>query len=303
MPDLNGVQVTIVCNDQPLEEYEVTYEGDTATCWIPSEAGKTFEIRWRVQPGLPLHNVHRVFDCYMDGRGMKRSLGKPSHRSGSVVGVSTGATTLRPFTFSRIQLTEEEGGLSTKTSADLSHLGTIIVKAHRAKPWSILPYIDKLRTCPSELPAVCEKSKKAASHCTSLGAQRTQKTRPRAHGVELLGRSPVATFVFRYASKGMLQAQGIIPKRRPSVTTNTYDRPSPSKNDTKKGERRAKRRSITKEPSIVRQCKKAIKRDEVTRLRKQVTDLQRRLRETEKVGREDIKPVIRPAPEVIDLTQ
>ena len=40
MPDLNGVQVTIVCNDQPLEEYEVTYEGDTATCWIPSEAGK-----------------------------------------------------------------------------------------------------------------------------------------------------------------------------------------------------------------------------------------------------------------------
>lgn len=40
MPDLNGVQVTIVSNDQLLEEYEVTYEGDTATCWIPSEAGK-----------------------------------------------------------------------------------------------------------------------------------------------------------------------------------------------------------------------------------------------------------------------
>lgn len=40
MPDLNGVQVTIVSDDQPLEEYEVTYEGDTATCWIPSEAGK-----------------------------------------------------------------------------------------------------------------------------------------------------------------------------------------------------------------------------------------------------------------------
>lgn len=124
----------------------------------------------------------------MDGRGMKRSLGKPSHRSGSVVGVSTGATTLRPFTFSRIQLTgtfnflpkrysvppeidgvtEEESGLSTKTSADLSHLGTIIVKAHRAKPWSLLPYIDKHRTSPSELPAVSEKSKKAASHCIRL---------------------------------------------------------------------------------------------------------------------------------------
>ena len=57
-----------------------------------------------VQPGLPLHNAHRVFDCYMDGRGMKRALGKPSHRSGSVAGVSTGATTLRPFTFSKMQL-------------------------------------------------------------------------------------------------------------------------------------------------------------------------------------------------------
>lgn len=40
MPDLNGVQVTIISNGQPLEEYEVTYEGDTTTCWIPSEAGK-----------------------------------------------------------------------------------------------------------------------------------------------------------------------------------------------------------------------------------------------------------------------
>jgi hypothetical protein len=188
-----------------------------------------------------MYDAHRVFDCYMDGRGMKRALGKPSHRSGSVTGVSTGATTLRPFTFSTIQLTgtpdfpptryppvtngaaEEEDGLSTKASADLSHLGTIIVKAHRARPWSTLPYINKLRTSPSELPAVSEKSKKAASHCIrlerwlgfarpvtdpwslpriSLGAQRTQKSRPRAHGVELLGKSPVATFVFKYTSKG-----------------------------------------------------------------------------------------------------
>ena len=36
---------------------------------------------------------------------MKRALGKPSHRSGTITGVSTGATTLRPFTFSTIQLT------------------------------------------------------------------------------------------------------------------------------------------------------------------------------------------------------
>jgi hypothetical protein len=133
-----------------------------------------------------MYDAHRVFDCYMDGRGMKRALGKPSHRSGSVAGVSTGATTIRPFTFSTVQLTgtpglpptryspvtngatEEEDGLSTKASADLSHLGTIIVKAHRARPWSTLPYIDKLRTSPSELPAVSEKSKKAASHCIRL---------------------------------------------------------------------------------------------------------------------------------------
>lgn len=178
---------------------------------------------------------------------MKRALGKPSHRSGSVVGVSTGATTLRPFTFSKLQLTgmsgcrpiqffllpttdgvtEEEDGLPSKSFADLSHLGTIIVKAHRAKSWSTLPYIDKLRSSPSELPAVSEKSKKAASHCirlelpsvrihaykysasTSLGVQRTQKLRPRAYGVELLGKSPVATFVFRYASKGESPSQRV----------------------------------------------------------------------------------------------
>jgi hypothetical protein len=124
----------------------------------------------------------------------------------------------------------------------------------------------------------------------------------------------------------MLQAQGIIPKRRPSVTTNTYDRPSHLTNGPMKGEKRVRRRSIPKEPSIVRQCENAIQRDEVTRLRvrdpdrclessasdsfrsfwhvqKQVKELQRRLRETEKVKREDIKPVTHPIPEVIDLTQ
>jgi len=63
---------------------------------------------------------------------------------------------------------EEEDSIPSKTSADLSHLGTIIVKAHRAKPWSTSPYIDQLRTSPSELPAVNEKSKKAASHCIRL---------------------------------------------------------------------------------------------------------------------------------------
>ena len=65
----------------------------------------------------------------------------------------------------------------------------------------------------------------------------------------------------------MLQARGIIPKRPPSVTTNTYDRPSLSSNDPIKREKRSKRRSITKEPSIVRQCENAIQRDEVARLR------------------------------------
>ena len=49
MPDLNGVRVSIFCNDQPLEEYEATYEGDTVTCWIPSEVGKV-----RAQGSLPL---------------------------------------------------------------------------------------------------------------------------------------------------------------------------------------------------------------------------------------------------------
>ena len=65
-------------------------------------------------------------------------------------------------------VTEEEDGLSGKASADLSHLGTIVVKAHRAKPWSTLPYIEKSRSSPSELPAVCEKTKKAVSHCIRL---------------------------------------------------------------------------------------------------------------------------------------
>ena len=65
MPDLNGVQVTIVCNDHPLEEYEVTYEGDTATCWIPSEAS---EVRESTQT-LPL-SVDRRRSSF--GRGILR---------------------------------------------------------------------------------------------------------------------------------------------------------------------------------------------------------------------------------------
>ena len=68
MPDLNGVQVTIVSNDQLLEEYEITYEGDTATCWIPSEAGK---VRTSTQI-LPL-SVDRQRSSFEGGPAIWRS--------------------------------------------------------------------------------------------------------------------------------------------------------------------------------------------------------------------------------------
>jgi hypothetical protein len=73
MPDLNGVQVTIVCNDQPLEEYEVTYEGDTATCWIPSEAGKV-----RAQ-------ATQIPSTFRRSRGDRLSGGSSAMRGGQVL--------------------------------------------------------------------------------------------------------------------------------------------------------------------------------------------------------------------------
>lgn len=46
MPALQGCKISIFCDDKPLEEYslEVLNE-NTATCWIPSEAGKVSQTR------------------------------------------------------------------------------------------------------------------------------------------------------------------------------------------------------------------------------------------------------------------
>ena len=104
MPDLNGVHVSIVCDGQPLEEYELTYEGDTVTCWIPSDAGK---VRMATQI-LPLSvDRPRSSSGRVSGRGCSADdtvRFRPSRFDG---GFSLGCLCIMHIEFSTVTWTDE----------------------------------------------------------------------------------------------------------------------------------------------------------------------------------------------------
>ena len=124
MPKLRGLSISILCEDKTLDEYATEIENDNVvTCWIPSEAGKVseksspqiymihkiqcFTIHWRVDQDSPLRLSSKGFHCSMDGHVLQRLLFPSNIPKGTIDGVRTGPSSLRPFQFSNMNLTGE----------------------------------------------------------------------------------------------------------------------------------------------------------------------------------------------------
>lgn len=201
---LLGFNVFISCQGKALPEYgiEVQEHEKTIEGYVPSEAGKNFEVRWQdIQPSR--RDCHSV-STYIDGRLMGCTTLRKGD-SGLRWGVRTSLDERRLFQFAPLLTTDDDGILGGH--ADSEKLGTIEVVISRA---AISGHQDHVRgRNVQEIGPVHEKSKKAGSHCVTLGDSRRCRAR-RCTKVKVLDPRGTwaARFVFRYRSIDLLRAQG-----------------------------------------------------------------------------------------------
>ncbi|KAH7921595.1 hypothetical protein BV22DRAFT_719323 [Leucogyrophana mollusca] len=214
MLQLGTLYACIKVNDVALPVYdiEISEKEKKVSCWIPSEAGKTFSIVW--QDTHELRNYHEGGSVTIDGIPSRGVILKPlmsgeplsyANCTAELKYLRTSATSGRPLTFSNLKLTDDDMYLK---SAPVG-LGEISLTV-----WPV-DFVCALPCRPVEgvkNQMVHERAKKAYSHCVSVGNETalpfTQELRTRRIGSE-----PFATFVFRYRPLDRLIADGIAPPR------------------------------------------------------------------------------------------
>ncbi|KAH7920894.1 hypothetical protein BV22DRAFT_1132729 [Leucogyrophana mollusca] len=215
-----------------LEQYrsEVFPEEAKVICWIASEVGKSFVVRWEDS----VRSCPTSGRLKIDGESMG---GKRTKSFGSQIdGVSSGSS-LRPFVFSRLQTTDDDAYLELAPE----NIGEIVLKIWRielhgkekSEAKSTLPVKERKKNSRKKNPKITprgeeamtgtiqrvhEQSKKAGMHCVVLGEEVERLPRPSTGPLQRssdLDSTPVATFVFKYRDRDLLKANGIIPTQIP----------------------------------------------------------------------------------------
>ncbi|EJF59728.1 hypothetical protein DICSQDRAFT_128064 [Dichomitus squalens LYAD-421 SS1] len=145
-----------------IPEYDVKYEGEdgkTIACYIPSESGKEFQIRWKDHNGA--YAPHASMKIFVDGHVVGKTRCPPGV-VGKRLGISTtSADTYQPFQFANLQTTDDDDALWGAGIPD--KLGSIelhVVHVH--------PHVIQTAFRPAGFAGtgpVHERSKKAGAHC------------------------------------------------------------------------------------------------------------------------------------------
>ncbi|KAF9260063.1 hypothetical protein L218DRAFT_907660 [Marasmius fiardii PR-910] len=216
MPRVNDFSACITVDGSALNEYDVQIDEETrtVTCWIASEAGKAYVVRWHDLYFRSATSGDVVVDGYDCGGFVISETSR--ELSGYQDGIYTSSTTMTPFTFSQVQTSDDQALLSAPTAPDV---GLVTLKIHnvqivaRGLPWRDTPA--------PESKTYHEKTKKGMNHQTSFQRSVTVPVTT-SISTEIIG-EPVAVFHFRYRPLAILQAQEIVPRAGPAQPL-----PSPS---------------------------------------------------------------------------
>ncbi|KAI0786157.1 hypothetical protein C8Q75DRAFT_282822 [Abortiporus biennis] len=210
MPEILNAGAWITVEDKELEEYGTEKTSDNSVvCYIPSKEGQRFSLK--VKHGDITTDMPYVFYLYIDGVLCNGRL-CPAGCSETQKGIPVSPTTIKPFIFSAMTLTDDESVLNTDRRKAWAQLGTIDVVVCRVLSEKDIPVGSRTRTNLDSGP-VHELSKKSGSHRTKLGDAVTSNVPLSSCTVTTLEsrKAPYAKFTFHYRPRALLQAQGIIP--------------------------------------------------------------------------------------------
>jgi len=200
---LLGFEAYITVNDVALPEYEVKLDEGaiTGTCWVPSEAGKSFTIKWRALEPLPFKVSG---DVDLDGLDVGGHLLVENDCALCYLeDIVTSPTTTRPFVFAPLQVTDDDTYLESQS---MNHLGDIVLTLSHVElgdvehPEEKDPPIDE---------KIHERSKKAMVHRINFGEEAVKPEVITVITTEHI--STLVIFTFKYRSIDVLMADGIAP--------------------------------------------------------------------------------------------
>ncbi|GJE94865.1 hypothetical protein PsYK624_110410 [Phanerochaete sordida] len=309
----NGLEVTVVVGNEPLSEYTIAEEGDsTVICWIPSEEGKEFSIK------TVNDTPSTIITCEtdVDGRSMDRTICR-AKASTLVRGTYSSASAVRPFTFTRIGVSDDDDLLDTD-NANIEAIGTIRVSVRRVEELEKRAFVAGEYDT-TEIGLLHERRKKAGVHCVSLGKEIAlqKKTNRGSVGVAYLDtpEKPYCVFIFHYRSKDILQAQGIIPTivARPSGVASSKGasgrpaRASPVQHIASRAVKRQREGSLPKDSDVKEEAEESDMED-ADALQAELEAIQIRLSKAKakashkRVKREPSPILLATSGDVIDLT-
>ncbi|KAI0056300.1 hypothetical protein BV25DRAFT_1921123 [Artomyces pyxidatus] len=220
---LRGFGVSVLCDDKELPQYHVEMHGDaTITCYIPSEAGKTFKVI--LEDYAQSHG--KRCSLYLDGKLAVKYRSAATNKRLSFKGIYTSDTSLSLFSFSTIPVTDDDDAMPLDATSDI---GVIELRVHRGARGKMRTKKNMKTVVPGSSKAgrktlsphpVSEKSKLIGSHCVVLGPSvQVSPAGPSSSSaykwvtIDPEDR-PYASFRFRHLSKDVLLARGIMSSRQ-----------------------------------------------------------------------------------------
>ncbi|KIJ60390.1 hypothetical protein HYDPIDRAFT_43389 [Hydnomerulius pinastri MD-312] len=209
---LGDYSAFVIVDDKELEEFDIEVESATkATCWIPSEEGKKFGVKWQCHARKrPTHSSGRV---EVDGISCRGSLINPGPlgigdtRVRSYVSCDT---MTRDLMFSRLQLSDDEALLDKSNATRVGEISLEIIHGAVMKKQNLRPstHLD----VPDADDKLHEKAKKATAHRVGFGPEKPRNKIRETYNHLIPNHDPPLVFVFKYRPLDVLQANGIAPK-------------------------------------------------------------------------------------------
>ncbi|KAF8663512.1 hypothetical protein AX14_006981 [Amanita brunnescens Koide BX004] len=208
MPKFQALHAGITIDGEDLPEYDVQVDdnGKQVSCWIPSEAGKNFSVRWSIAESLTIIAGYVTLDGFNVGGSLCFNEKKECIKSRYHIS----NTTFRNFSFSAITFTDDDAYLNTP----VANLGEIELEIWTVTNIQRKPAYSQVDDITSSNVKVHERSKKVGTHCVRFG---DLEEMPPTYFSTSSRVNRLATFVFRYRPLGILQANGIAPLASPAA--------------------------------------------------------------------------------------
>ncbi|KAF7357813.1 hypothetical protein MVEN_00827300 [Mycena venus] len=205
MPQSHGFSAWITIEGTKVLEFDVRTVNKTVTCWIPSEVGKKFSIYWS-NLSVPGMTGGRVL---MDGHNCDGQILARKRRPTSTFmsGINEATTSVRPFVFGTLDITDDE---AVPVSNPDEALGTIDLEIWKVETSDAGPstWTGTAAPVPQKIQ---ERSKKAVTQQIGFG---DSVDRQPVKVLSCKWTERIVTFSFKYRPLDLLRADGIAPPVR-----------------------------------------------------------------------------------------